>query len=871
MNATPILSNPLLNGLWELRLHGTPRGEDVPTAQLRTAIPATMPGSVHVALQEAGIVTDPFYGRNELDQQWIDIQDWELSRTVTATAADCARTRQELIFNGIDTIATIRLNGSVVGRSVNMFRRVVCDVRGVLKPGKNVLSVVLESPTRYAQAFAAGAKGQIRPDDFIWQTGEKRPSYRTGIRKVQCHFGWDWGTYLATSGLWQDASLECLDTPRIAAVQVSQTHLGPVGAPTRVTLDITVHLAHPAAVTGSVVAILMGGPMPKEDRRERAVISQSGALKTRAGESTATLVLEVANPLLWWPAHEGEQYLYYLSVHVVTALGERSAESLTKIGLRTCEVITTKDTAADGSPGTSFYFQVNGRPIYAKGANWIPADQFVERCTPSVYRHLLESMVEANMNMVRVWGGGWYEQEVFYDLCDELGILVWQDFMMACGFYPDLAAFTKELAAEARYQIRRLSARPSLALWCGDNENNTGVAHWWKTAGSLASRMRRYTKVIGALGKVVAEEDPDRRFWPSSPSNGVISDSPDSPNHGDVHYWTVWHGKQPFSNYLTVKPRFASEFGFQSFPEPRTLRDCIPAADMNPSSRVMEHHQRSNDGNLMITNTMAREMLIPKDFPSFCWVSQINQAMAIRTAVEHWRRLKPWCMGTLYWQINDLWPVASWSSIDYHGRWKVLQHAAARFYAPLLASLILVDGQLEAWVTSDVPSALPLTGTVTTMTWDGKAVGRFPFSLKLPAQGSKRVLRLPVTQLTTKHEAHQLCCFISVKAPGHSAENFQTLVPWKWIGVVKPRLSTKLVAIDGGVALEVTPTTVVPFFHAELGELEGHFVGDWQVLRPNTTYRLPWVAHTERGASMPTLAQARAQLTTLSLWDTVAH
>jgi beta-mannosidase len=862
-----------LDGLWTFRLHGKPRGAAPRDARLKRWLPAPMPGTIHLALQKAGVIADPFDGRNELAVQWIDEQDWELRRVIEASAEDCRRARQELVFEGIDTAATILLNGRRVGRSENMFRRVVCDVRGALRPGRNELLVVIESPTAFAKRQSdAAPKGMIPENDFVWQTGERRPTWRTGIRKVQCHFGWDWGTYLATSGVWQPCRLECADTPRIAYVQAAQQHIGPVGAPRRVELTLTVRMESTVATEGSVVAILMGGEMPKEDRRERAVISAVTDVRVHRGETVATITLQVERPILWWPAGQGEQYLYFLSVHFVGDDGKRSHEVLQRIGLRTCEVVTTADKTSDGKPAQSFLFRVNGRDVYAKGANWIPADQFVERCTPAVTRHLLASMREANMNMVRVWGGGWYEQESFYDACDELGLLVWQDFMMACGYYPETPAFLRELRAEAIHQVRRLSSRPCIALWCGDNENNTGVAHWWKKEGTPESRLKRYRRIIGTLAEVCAGEDASRRFWPSSPSNGEIDLDPDSPNRGDVHYWAVWHGRQPFSNYHTVKPRFASEFGFQSFPEPRTTAAVVPREELNPSSRTMEHHQRSNDGNLLITNTMAREMRIPKDFDAFCWVSQINQAMAIRTAVEHWRRLKPWCMGTIYWQINDLWPVASWSSIDWHGRWKVLHHAAQRFYAPLLASTTHADGKLAVWATSDLHRPLALDGWLDVIAWDGRPVARERVRGSLDAGGSRALATFDLADLLGgRAETHQVCCFVTLAGGDARAENFATLVPWKWTELRAPRLRTRLAAGRSGVELTVRAENPVPFFHAELEGLEGHFAGDWQVMRPGRDYRLTWVPHSERGARMPSATEAKRRLRTLSLWDTFAH
>jgi beta-mannosidase len=818
-------------------------------------MPAKMPGTIHHHLERLGKIPDPRRGRNELDVQWVDQQDWELARTVRASERDCLRRRQELIFDGLDTVAIISLNGRVVGRSANMFRQVVCDVRRALVPGSNELRVVLRSPTAYAARASRQGDGRaVKSTDFEWQTGERRATFREWIRKTQCHFGWDWGLYLATSGIWLPVRLECSDAPRIAAVKSRQHHRGSPRRPHSVELDVTVFLVSPVRAQGALAVRCAAGRASK-------------SVRLRAGETRVTLRLDAGRPDLWWPAGEGSQRLYDLDVRFEDDTGASSALRR-RIGFRTVELVTKPEAKSS----ESFFFRVNGRPIYARGANWIPVDQLVDRATPNVYRHLLRSMVEANMNMVRVWGGGWYEKDVFYDLCDELGLLVWQDFMMACAVYPDTRPFLAELAKEARYQIRRLHARPSLALWCGDNENAVGVRKWRQGDADQNRAIVAHAKVSSVLRKVCESEDPTRRFWPSSPSNGVLDDDPTDPNRGDVHHWNVWHGRRPFSDYLNVRPRFASEFGFQSFPEPRTMRAVIPKGELNPSSRTMEHHQRSPDGNLILTNTMAREMPIPKDFESYSWVSQINQAMAMRTAVEHWRRIKPWCMGALYWQLDDLWPVASWSSIDYHGRWKVLHHAAARFFAPMLVSIATSGEHVEVWLTSDVPAPLALRGTLDVVTWQGRMVRRVPFGARLRAGESRRALSVRVDACLGRAALrHEVCLFARASGDGQDAQNFATLVPWKWASLSKPRIATTLRARAGTVELAARADVVTPFFHAELAGAEGHFRGDWQVLRPGRTYRMRWAPHFDRGARATGLVEARQRLRVLSLYDLYDH
>lgn len=835
-----------LDGPWQFRAAGSLRPD------LRQWMPATAPGTVHHHLHQLGKIADPHHGRNELDIQWIDQVDWEWRRKFHVDQAMLNSTRQELIFDGLDTVATICVNGREVGRSANMFRQVVCNVRGVLKRGANELRILFKSPTEYAKQAADRGNHRVAAGDWKWQTGESRPTYRAWIRKTQCHFGWDWGLYLATSGIWQSCRLESSDGPRIAALTISQRHDG-----RRVTLRATAHLAAPSVFRGKL--IFRCGQVFSD-----ATITSGNTKRKNNGtgyhyfSASADLVIDAAK--LWWPVGEGEQHLYNVSVECEGSRIER------RIGLRTLELVTEPDKSPERHPGESFYFRVNGRPIFAKGANWIPPDQFVDRCTPNVYRHLLQSMVEANMNIVRIWGGGWYEQDIFYDLCDELGLLVWQDFMMACALYPDTKEFIDELTAEATYQTRRLQSRACIVLWCGDNEDAEAVWRWWRDSPDFQKNVRIYKKVMTALRRTVEREDPTRRFWLSSPSNNDFNGDCTNPDRGDVHYWTVWHGKQPFSNYYTVRPRFASEFGFQSFPEPRTIRAVVPAEELNPSSRVMEHHQRSPEGNMLITNTMAREMRIPKDFDSFCYLSQINQAMAIRTAVEHWRRLRPWCMGTIYWQVNDLWPVASWSSIDYHGRWKVLHHYAKRFFSPLLGSIVHEGEKVSVWGTSDLAKPIDLDGELEVFTWAGKRIARQPVGGKLKAGESRALRTFNVSSLLAdKVEPHEVCLFLRLRGDGVSHENFATLVPWKWVALPEPKVN---ISLEDGPSLSVSSEQVIPFFHAELQGLEGHFGGDWQVMLPRTKYVMKWMPHIERGAEAPSLHEAKRSLRTTSLFDT---
>lgn len=851
------LAQHSLDGEWKFRVAGPPRGAAPQDKGLHQWMPATMPGTVHYHLQKLGKIPDPFYGRNELGLQWVDEQDWELAKTVQVSPQEAAQGRQELVFDGIDTVAEIFLNGKKVGQSFNMFRQVVVDVRGGLKAGANEIRVLLKSPTRYAWSQAAKNRYRANADkDFKWETGENRESRRAWIRKVQCQFGWDWGVYLATSGLWRSSRLECSDAPRIASLQTRQIHSGPPEKPNRVILKVTARLQASSPQEG-VMMFQCGGQVT------------SVRTRLKRGENRVEAEVCLERPKLWWPAEQGEQPLYGLEVVWQGDNGDTSRLSK-RLGLRILELVTTKDTV-----GESFYFKVNGRPVFMKGANWIPADAFIDRCTPERYRHWLTSMIDAHMNMVRVWGGGQYELDVFYDLCDEMGILVWQDFMMACALYPDTPEFIGELTEEARYQVRRLSDHACIALWCGDNEDLGGVKHWWVPGGAAqttAVEAKRYPgmyrKVLNALRAACEAEDPTRRFWLSSPSNGSFEGNPDDPSRGDVHYWKVWHGGKPFSDYLTVKPRFVSEFGFQSFPDLKTLSAVVPDKEMNPSSWVMEHHQRSPQGNLLITNTLAREMPIPKDFESFCLASQVNQAMAIRTAVEHWRRLKPHCMGALFWQVNDLWPVASWSSMDYHGRWKALHHEAQRFFSPLLVSLEKQGKVVSVWATNDLPRDLDLKGNLESVTWAGKTVFKMALGGLLKPGESRRLLTVSLAKLLKKGmHPREILCFARLEDGDVRSENYTALVPWKWAPVEKPQVKAELRQDKNGFELHVQSRNIVPFFHAELEGREGHFAGNWKVLKPGDLSIWRWVPHFQKESPKESITQAKRHLRVTSLYD----
>ncbi|MBN9305679.1 MAG: hypothetical protein BGO82_04190 [Devosia sp. 67-54] len=621
-----------------------------------------LPGDVHTALLDAGLIPDPYFGDNEQAAMWVHATPWTVERRFTASRAEIDG-YLTLTLEGVDTIATILLNGEEVARTQNQFIRYDIDVTGKVRAGANTLRIEFAVTRDVAKARADAHPFPI-PFTLNYLSNGLPGVHMNFVRKTACHAGWDWGICLMPTGVYGRMAIRRSRLARQESVQVEQAH-----GRTSVELSITTRVF--AFAAGSV-----------ELMHEIAGEKLSDKVAVRPGENVFVHNLTVRNPKLWWPNGQGEQHLYELWTTLDGEVTKR------KIGLRKLEWIVEKD-AIDHS----FKVRVNGRDITALGANWIPADAIPSRITPEVVRDLLESARAVNMNMLRVWGGGQYEPDYFYELCDELGLIVWQDFMFACMSYPSNRDFLDDVRTEITQQVRRLSHHACIALWCGDNEV-IGSLHWYpETKADPARYIANYDRLNSMLGNIVEDEDPGRRFWPSSPSLGYLdfSDGWHKDTRGDTHYWSVWHEAKDFSAYRDVQPRFASEFGFQSFTSMNVIETFTNPEDLNPSSPVMESHQRNTGGNARILETMTRYFRFPRDFGQMVFLSQIQQGLAIKTAIEFWRSTKPRCMGTLFWQINDTYPVASWSSLDYGGQWKLLHYMARRFFLPVNV-VVVPDG-----------------------------------------------------------------------------------------------------------------------------------------------------------------------------------
>ncbi|HEX7491208.1 MAG TPA: glycoside hydrolase family 2 protein [Candidatus Limnocylindrales bacterium] len=667
-----------LSGSWQFREVGSDEW-----------LAAQVPGGVHTDLMAAGRITDPFFADEELRVQWVAERDWEYRRTFRLEAAVAAESRVELVFDGLDTLAEVSLNRETLGNVDNMFRTWRWDVTDRLRPGDNEIAVVFRSAVRRAAELDS-----IRPLDRPAETLPGGPY----LRKAPYHFGWDWGPWLPNVGIWQEVRIEGHSIARIEDVRVGHT-VGKTSAKILGEVSVQSEAGASGAATTALTATM------RVRRPDGRVETSSAAVP--AGTWTVGLSIEIAEAELWWPNGLGRQPLY--GVEVELEAGDRRLDARSyKLGLRTLELRRDPDEW-----GESFTFVVNGVPIFAKGSNWIPADSFPARVTPAQVEMLLGAAAAANHNMIRVWGGGYYETEAFYDLCDRYGILVWQDFMFSCSVYPLTdPEFVANVKVEVREQVRRLRHRACLALWCGNNEMERGWTSWGWTRPENEDLREAYLEFFSTtLPAWVAAGDPATPYWPSSPSSGRPLQEPIGGSRGDEHEWKVWHALAPFSAYGHETYRFISEFGFESLPALATIAGFAPdPADWNLGSPLLDHHQRCPAGNARILYYMALQFRLPKDFTSLVYLSQVLHAEAMRVGVEHWRRDRARCGGALYWQLNDCWPVSSWAGIDYYGRWKALHYATRRFFDPILLTAEVEGDSISLAVTND--RAEPCLGEV---------------------------------------------------------------------------------------------------------------------------------------------------------------
>ncbi|SEG90856.1 beta-mannosidase [Actinacidiphila yanglinensis] len=635
--------------------HAVPLTEGWTLRHEQEQLPAQVPGCVHTDLLAAGRIPDPFVGRNELDVQWVGKADWQYDTVVDAGPTGHERT--DLVFEGLDTVAEITLGGQLLGRTANMHRSYRFDVTRALAAGGPIpLSV------RFTSAFTAAEQTRAR----MGAREEAYPHPASMVRKMACSFGWDWGPTLATCGMWRPVRLERWSTARLAAVRPLVTVDGTTG---RVEARLEVERTASGAGQTLTAVLRVGG--------------RSAA--ARFDDDRATVTAEVPDARLWWPRGHGEQPLYDCEVELRDADGAVLDTWSRRVGFRTVVLDTSPD-----EHGTGFTVVINGKRIFARGVNWIPDDVFPSRITPERYRRRLRQTADAGCDMVRVWGGGIFESESFYDTCDELGLMVWQDFLFACAPYPEGQPLRSEVEAEARENVVRLMPHASLVLWNGNNENLWTYGLWnWEEQLRGDSWGEGY--YLALLPRIVAETDPTRPYWAGSPWSGSWDHHPDDPAHGCFHSWDVWNTTD-YTDYLDSVPRFVSEFGWQAPPTHATLRRALPGEELDAHAPGFTHHQKAEDGTGKLERGLARHFAVPEDFDSWHYLMQLNQVRAVATGVEHWRSHWPVCAGALVWQINDCWPVSSWAAVDSDERRKPLWYELRRLYADRLLTVQPRDG-----------------------------------------------------------------------------------------------------------------------------------------------------------------------------------
>ncbi len=706
---------------------------------------AQVPGTVHTDLMREGLIPDPYYRLNERYVQWVDKCDWEYRTKFELSDKELSAPRLELIFEGLDTYADVYLNGKRILAADNMFRTWRVNIKRQATKGENELKIYFHSPIKKGKElyYAYGIDLPAANDQTL--NGSLKESERVSVfeRKAPYHFGWDWGPRLVTSGVFKPIYIVAQDGARIEDVHFKQPNV----TKRRADIELTTTISSTKEIAAATIEVI--------DTDTKRVIATRKAPLAK-GENIIDLEFSINNPELWWSNTLGEAHLYNFDTRVVVDGVAQSTWS-ERIGVRSLRLVERPDPKG----GVALYFELNGVPIFTKGANHIPNDLFVDRMTPEVYETEIANAVDANMNMLRVWGGGIYELDYFYDLCDENGILVWQDFMFACSMYPSGEAFYESIAREAEDNIKRLRNHPSIALWCGNNEIDIAWSEYdetggwgWKKQFTQDERREMWGAYVAIfkeiLANAVTEFDPERSYRHSSPITYTpkTHSNYNTLDEGDIHYWDVWHGRKPIEYFHKIVGRYMSEYGFQAFPEMTTIKEYAVEEDFAINSEVMLAHQRSPIGNEAILQYMEMSYRVPEKFEDFIYLQQQLQRDAIVMAVEAHRHNMPHTMGSLYWQMNDCWPVASWSSTDYFRRWKALHYGLRGAFAPILITGKVVDGSLLISTVSDeLHSRKGVKYEISVIDLEGKVSKSWTQSGTIAANAVSEILCKPIDEL----------------------------------------------------------------------------------------------------------------------------
>ena len=763
-----------LNGTWQLSAgHRSLESVDM-----------QIPGTVLSGLLAAGKIKDPFYRTNEDATRALFWKDYVFTRTFDVDEELLAQQHIVLVCEGLDTLAEISINGTFLAKTDNMHRTWKFQTKKLLHPGKNEIQIVFRSVLRFIEDYPYEAHKKINYIPCGSMKGNQL------LRKAHSMFGWDWGPQTIDAGIFRDIYLQGYSHARIEDIRIHQQHAKNVSVQTSITLS--------ESVPGQKLCVELS-----EDGADKPL--QTKLCKTNA-DGVAAVDFVIENPKLWWPDDYGDQPLYIVRTTLLDEDGT-SLESITRrIGLRTLTISQEKDEW-----GNEFAFCVNGVKIFTRGGNYIPDDCLYTRITEKKLDYILESCRRAHFNCVRVWGGGYYPSDAFYDLCDEKGLIVWQDLMYACNVYDVTDAFAENCRQETYDNVRRLRHHASLGLWCGNNEIESAWDHWGdfqkETPYLRADYIRLFEEV---LPKAVQEADGETFYWHSSPSSGGCFDNPDDANRGDTHYWDVWHGQKPFTDYRKYFFRFCSEFGFQSFPCAKTVNSFTLEDDRNIFSRVMESHQKNNAANGKMLYYLSENLRYPKDLTHLLYASQVLQGMAIKYGVDHWRRNRGRCMGTLYWQINDDWPAPSWSSIDYFGRWKALHYMAQKFYAPHAVSMTLEDHRCHVYFSNESFETTEYSLTLSIRDLSGNVLETYETKGNSPAFSAIETAVVDICSWEDQKDDVFLEAVIHTKDQ-KVLKDVETLVPYKYLNLKNPVISTEAEETNDAFILHISSDCFAPF------------------------------------------------------------
>ena len=774
--------------------------------------PAKVPGTAHTDLLKNSLIKDPFYGKNEQKLQWIENKNWEYQTEFDIDEKIFNKNNIELNFKGLDTYAEVRLNDSLILHADNMFRSWDVECKELLKEKGNKLNIVFLSPIKVNES-------KLESLNYRLPAGNDRSNKKVSVftRKAPYHFGWDWGPRFVTSGIWQPIKITAWNSFRINDFQIYQLNVSDKKAKLKAKFEIE-------SKTKKTIAFkLLNGENLIEDKE----------LKLEVGNNIFEHEFIIKNPKLWWTNGLGEAYLYNFKLKLLEK--EKLIDKKTvRFGIRTVEIVQKAD-----SIGKSFYFKLNGIPVFMKGANYIPQDNFLPHVTKEKYKELILAAKNVNMNMLRVWGGGIYENDIFYDLCDENGILVWQDFMFACSMYPGDSVFLSNIKKEATENVKRLRNHPSIALWCGNNEMQVAWERWGyqKSFGySKADSSKIYNDYLkvfhNILPSVVNKLDNGRFYLPSSP-NSAPSGWEEEAKTGDMHYWDVWGGKKSFTAYEKNVGRFMSEYGFQSFPNYSTVESFSSDSNRYLVSDVMKSHNKHPVGFETIDEYMRRDYKVPADLNNYVFVSQLLQAEGMKTAIEAHRRAMPNCMGTLYWQLNDCWPVVSWSSIDYYGNWKAFHYYLRKLYAPALVSPVYKDGELNVFLVSDYLKNKNVKLKIILMDFFGDVIWSKEKNVVLNTNSSKLVYSKKIKSIINKHNNKKIVLHVEVVENDRLlAENNLFFAKIKDLILPKAEIQYNAIRQDGRIGIKLISNVFTKNVFIEYSKDKGSFSDNYFDLLP---------------------------------------